>query len=617
MAKMDTQERAFVNRTTRLIVDTQTLRGTIVDHASGGGWQFTILDHLWATSPDGDDLPCKLVSVDDVALGAGGVVADVRVGDNAYRLAVWLESDAAEVVFDLQPLDEPARIADFQFPGPLLPLHGPVTQLVLPQKNTNGIVQYPAHHEHWARTCGEIRLMMPFWGLGAETLDLLCMLETADDITLAVEKAVRKPLEASSVWTASLGTIRYPRRLRVTLLPAGGYVPMAKAYRAYVKARGQFKSLAEKIAERPLARQVVGGPYFSLGYLPFSERKFRQVVDGLRRIGYTNGVIGPIDHIQWDSGAWLNDYQPFIKAPQFGKIAADAGFAAFAWLYLDDILTWDSYYDPSWVVQTDEGRAIEGWFNRDYEYQLVCSKVLREKHTLMRDAIMAYDALHFDTTTSKVLTECWHPDHTMSRTEDRESRRARLADVASWGKLVGSETGYDWAFDVYDYCSSNPRRGLETGLPVPAYHVPLLGLVYHDAVVSYCWEYDPYNGRYFGQNWAHDKLLYDVMAGNPPTVAPVFGYFPVIQRPAPPVEAHWVTWEDPSTQQTLRDALPVAQLHGRTAHQELLDHVFLDDTRSVTRTVYADGTEVLVNFGAEAQAVEGRPQLAPRSYRIA
>ena len=105
------------------------------------------------------------------------------------------------------------------------------------------------------------------------------------------------------------------------------------------------------------------------------------------------------------------------------------------------------------------------------------------------------------------------------------------------------------------------------------------------------------------------------MAGNPPTVAPIFGYFPVIRRPWPPVEARWVTWEDPATQKLLRDALPVAQLHGRTAHQEMVDHAFVDDERRVTRTVYQDGTAALVNFGTEAQEVEG-VVLAPRSYRV-
>ena len=619
MPQAEAQAQTFRNETLQLTVDPQTLAGRIVDLGSGSGWQFDVLDHLRAVGKEQIELPYRLLRVESSAAGAGGIQADVAVGANRYRLAMWLEADAPSMLFELQPLDEPDRVQQIVFPGPLLPTHGAVTQLVLPRMLTNGVVHRPRPEDHWVHrltVASHSGLNMPFWGLEAPGNDVLAIIETADDVDVALEKSIRKPLQVSTVWNASLGRLRYPRRLRISVLKPGGYVNMAKAYRTYVQEHGRFKTLAQKIEERPLAQQVVGGPYFSVGYLPYSERKLRQIVNGLRAIGYTSGIIGPIDHIQWDSGAWLNDYQPFIQAPHYRPIAAESGFSAFSWLYLEDILPWDRYFDPNWVVRTEDGKMIEGWFNRDYEYQLLCSKVLKEQHRRLRDHIMQHDALHFDTTTAKALTECWHPEHMMSRSEDRESRRARLAEVASWGKLIGSEAGYDWAFDIYDFCSSNPRRAMETGLPVPAEHVPLLGLVYHDSVVSYCWEYDPYNKSYFGVDWSQDKLLYDIMAGNPPTVAPIMGYFPVIRRPAPPVEAYWVMWEDPATQQLLREALPAAQLHGRTAHHPMIDHTFIDEDRKVTRTVYQDGTYALVNFSCEPYEVEGGHVLAPRRYHI-
>jgi hypothetical protein len=143
----------------------------------------------------------------------------------------------------------------------------------------------------------------------------------------------------------------------------------------------------------------------------------------------------------------------------------------------------------------------------------------------------------------------------------------------------------------------------------------MLGLVYHDSIVSYCWEYDPYNPSYLGGDWSRKKLLYDAMAGNPPTVSPVFGYFPVIRRPAPPVESRWVMWEDEQTQRLLREALPIAQLHGKTAHTPMIDHERLVEDGTVTRTTYADGTSVLVNQGAEPWS-EGTIVLPPEDYRI-
>lgn len=600
-----------------LIVDPTSLVGEIRDPVSGEGWRFDPLSVLRAEG-NASMPPCRLVAAERAERGAGGIEATIGVGENRYRCAIWLDKSLPDVLFELEPLDEPVRLDALVFPGPLLPKRGAVTLLALPKMLTNGIVYRPAAQDHWVQSlnvASHSGLNMPFWGVEAGASGLLAILETADDVVLGLTKSVHRSLEVDPRWTASLGSIRYARRLRVRLLAGGGYVGMAKAYRGYVIEQGQFKTLAEKIDERPGVRQLVGGPYFHVGYLPFSERKFRQVVAGLRDLGYRNGIIGPIDHIQWGSGAWLNDYQPFIKAPHFAEIASKAGFAAFAWLYLEDILPWDPFFDPSWLAQREDGQTSEGWFNQDYEYQLLCTKVLHEKHRLLKEEMTRFDALHFDTTTSKGLTECWHPEHRMSKSEDRESRWDRLAEVAGWGGVIGSEAGYDWAFNVYDFCSSNPRRAMETGLPVAADHVPLLGLVYHDAVVSYCWEYDPYNKSYFGEDWSREKLLYDAMAGNPPTLSPVLGYFPVVRRPAPPIESRWVTWEDPATQQVLRDALPIAQLHGRTAHQEMIDHAFLDEDHSIARTSYQGGLTVLVNFGDERREIEG-VTLEPRGYRI-
>lgn len=620
MPESSTDLYSIGNDQVHLVIDPRDLSGGMMARGNDAqGWRFEPLAHLRFTDAAGEAAPWRLLAVERSDRGDGGIEALIGVLDNTYRASIWLERESAGVVFELAPLGEPDRIGTVNFPGPLLPVAGPVSQFALPRMRTNGLVHRPVTHEHWAHrmnVASHSGLNMPFWGLGAASQGLLAIIETAEDVDLTIEKSIREPLAVATSWTASLGTLRYPRRLHCRIVADDSYVAIAKAYRRYVKQQGTFRSLAEKMDARPGVAQVVGGPYFSLGYLPFSERKFRQVVRGLREIGYTNGIIGPVDHIQWGSGEWLNDYQPFIHAPRFAGIAAEAGFAAFAWLYLEDILRWDRYFDPEWLAQREGGESVEGWFNWDYEYRLICSKVLLEQHRQLRGEISAFEALHFDTTTSKELIECWHPDHPMSKSDDRESRRARLAEVASWDILIGSEAGYDWAFDVYDFCSSNPRGDMETGMPGRFSHIPLLGLVYHDAIVSYCWEYDPYNTSYLGGDWSRQKLLFDLMAGNPPTVAPIFGYFPVIRRPAPPVESRWVTWEDPVTQQLLRDALPVARLHGRTAHLEMIDHMMLADDGSVTRTVYEDGTAALVNVGPD-DFEAGGVRLTAGEYAIA
>jgi hypothetical protein len=602
-----------------LIVDPATLAGEFrLPGTEGGRWRFDPLAHLRVSDPAGNPVHWQVEEIGPVPGSEFAVEARMRASANTYRLAVGLDSATGDLLLEIAPLAEPETIGRIAFPGPLVPVDDDISLLSLPLIRTNGVMTEPSPNDHWATTIvigAHSGLNMPFWGMAAATHSLVGIIETPDDAHLQLVKTVRQPLLVEPDWQSSLGYLRYPRRLRMVLLADASYVSMALAYRQYVQRTGQFRSLAEKIDARPGVQQVIGGPYFSMGYLPLSERKFRQVVIGLREIGYTNGIIGPIDHIQWDSGEWLNDYQPFIHAPHFSGIAAEQGFVAFCWLYLEDILRWDPYFDPEWLLTGKDGNPVEGWFNRDYEYAQICTRVLLEQHTQLRDRISSFDALHFDTTTAKDLVECWHPDHPMTRSQDRESRHARLAEVASWNPIIGAEAGYDWAFDVMDFCSNNPRADLSIHLPGSFSHIPLLGLVYHDSIVSYCWEYDPYNPSYLGGDWSRQKLLYDAMAGNPPTVAPVFGYFPVISRPAPPVASKWVMWEDEQTQRLLRDALPIAQLHGKTAHQPMINHERLSTDGAITRTVYADGTTVLVNQGEEPWSDAGTTVPA-HDYRI-
>jgi hypothetical protein len=76
-----------------------------------------------------------------------------------------------------------------------------------------------------------------------------------------------------------------------------------------------------------------------------------------------------------------------------------------------------------------------------------------------------------------------------------------------------------------------------------------------------------------------------------------------------------VTWEDPSTQRLLREALPVARLHGYTAMLEMIDHCRLPDEH-VTRTVYAGGTRVVINRGAVPATTDDGRVVGACDYQI-
>ncbi|MGW5365177.1 hypothetical protein [Actinopolymorpha pittospori] len=597
-----------------LSVDPGTLGGSIESPSGSNRWTFAGVESIAAEGSDG---PVRLESCESLERGCRAVL---RLGAVVVSVEITLADTPSTVTFTLTPLTDAEVATPLRYPPPLRPADARVVELALPIKTTNGIAYHPAPGDELDFTFdaaggNTTGLSMPFWSTSTAGGGLLSTFVDQDDVELTVTSDTDTGVDVAVGWRGSLGTLRYPRRVNHTLLEEPGYVAAALTYRRAVVAAGRFRSLADKIAERPVVGRIIGAPYFSTGYLPFSRRKLLQVLTGLRDIGYRSGLLGPIDFLQWDAGPWLNDYQPFISAPEFAAPITEAGFTPFAWFYLEDILDFDPSYDPAMLALDRDGSVPQGWVNRDYRYARVCDAVLAEHGRRLRERAGTFAALHFDTTTCKALSECWSPEHPMSRSADREARRAWLGEVAGWGHLIGSEGGCDWAFDVMDFCSNNPRRGVQTNFPARARHIPLQGLVYHDSIVSYGWEYDPYNKSYWGGDWSRVKILDDVMCGNPPTVSPVLGYFPVIGAGEGAVASSWVTWEDPETQRLLREALPVARLHGQTALHPMLSHAYLDDAGTVSRTTYADGTEVVVNAG-EKPFDDGGASLAGSSYRI-
>jgi len=595
-----------------LRVDPHTFAGFFEQSDSSNRWDFDLpVPSAPGTAPE--------VLPDSVQRLERGLRGTVLIDGSPVAVEIGLSGAGGSIDFNLSPMDDKPRSRALRL-APVLRPHGRrSSELALPLKTTQGIVSRPTPDEQLDFTIDAAGnnsegLSMPFWSLSAAGGGVLAILETPDDVQLTVRCDLSTGVWVEVGWLPSLGRLRYRRTLHYVLVPEG-YQAAALAYREHVIRSGRFKSLAQKIDERPEVAGLVGAPYFSTGYLPYSARKLKQVLRGLRTIGYTAGLLGPIDYLQWQAEPWLNDYQPFISAPEYAQIIAAEGFTPFAWFYLEDILEFDPSYDRTMLAVDEHDQVPTGWENRDYRYARVCDAVLAKHGRKLRDRAGQYTGLHFDTTTCKALMECWSPEHPMNRTEDRLARRSWLDEVAGWGHLIGSEGGCDWAFDVMDYCSNNPRRDLQTNFPGSAQHVPLQGLVYHDSIVSYGWEYDPYNRSYWGGDWSREKLLYDVMCGNPPTVSPVFGYFPVISGGVQAVSSSWVTWEQEDTQRLLRAALPVAMLHGETALSAMIEHSWLDEEGDVSRTVYSNGTSVLVNAGGLAFD-DHDVHLEASSYRI-
>ena len=122
--------------------------------------------------------------------------------------------------------------------------------------------------------CG---LNITWFGASQQGSNVLCYLPEAADMALrvagnAVFDGEGNPVDnhqgdlpgeryssLTPVWRASRGALGYARQLQVSLVE-GGYVGMAKRYRAYVKASGRYVSLREKIEKNPAVAGMLGDP---------------------------------------------------------------------------------------------------------------------------------------------------------------------------------------------------------------------------------------------------------------------------------------------------------------------------------------------------------------------
>ena len=614
------------------------LSGVIKNKTTGEDWRFDIGGSLGAMPDNDPGENCEVSAVEILNRGAGGAQARAVIGGENFTVSIWLDRLEPDVVFELAPLDgKPSRLSGVRFPGPIIPASQPVAELILPVMATQGLSHRPLPDEEWHKEfmLWEHGLSAPLWGIMSGAGGALTIINTPDDCGAVIGKRRGDALRIEPYWVPSLGAFSYARRMTVCFTQTPHYAEMARRYRRYVTDQGRFKSLKEKIEERPAVGKLLGAPYVYVGYQPLNENLLKRVMDGMKALGYDTCLFGPITVNAWDN-AWMNDYVPLIQMDRdvyrYGK---ELGYLPYAWEWLEDMMESSRFYNKDMPYILPDGEPMKGWSNRDYRYRLVCSRMLAENYTKLAPEIECAPALHMDVTTHIPVRECWRPDHRVTRAMDIEYKRERMRGYAAAGKVFGSEGGYDWAFDLYDFCSTNPRIGslIDSDnfyIPVPNRLIPFLSIVYHDSVLMYWYEQDTYmRDRNDMMKWFHgvepgpenyeyrDKLLFDIMAGNPPTLSPCGCVFNMnLLDPKNPIELKWVTYDDPRTQRILRDALPVAQNHARYGLLRIDSQQYLDEPRLVSRTVYEDGTAFYVNFGCEPFRTESGETVPGRDWIV-
>lgn len=275
------------------------------------------------------------------------------------------------------------------------------------------------------------------------------------------------------------------------------------------------------------------------------------------------------------------------------------------------------------------GKVRPSWRIEDQQWNAVCSSVMadykaRENAGAMAD--MSWD--HFDVVTCAANDECHaldHPGHLgrpLSRAEDRANLQALLRAGQHGNRAVSSESFNDAYAADYDL-------GSVKAFPMfrhwPFWPVPLTGLVYHDSLIHSHWEVHNYNFAGFSRMGPDGLFEYgggrprlqsalDALMGTPPDVFPFGAQYQWTGRGAETSLTSF-RFEDPEVQLALRHALPVARLHREIGRLEMTEFDILSEDGNLQRSVFADGTAVVANFGPELRRdVEGVGSLAGESW---
>ncbi len=451
---------------------------------------------------------------------------------------------------------------------------------------------------------------MPWFGQVRASASYQAIIETYYD---AGGYYLHSPGEFSLVrphWYSSLGKLRYPRRIRYIFEEEGSYVSMAKRYRRYVQENEQFVSLKEKLARNPKVAEVIGKPVIHLGslyhFVPEAELfnkeriennhnlvPFAVLAQQLRDLK-SNGIEDAYVHLDgWGFYGYDNGHPDVLPAGEeqggweglrdFAKTCEDLGYLfAVHDQYRDfytDAVSYNLDLNYTNADGTAPGAAVWCGGPQTFLSAVFAQGYVRRNHDLFAANGVHPQGAYLDVFAVADLDESFQRAHPMTREDCAKFRRSCFDLLRARGYVMSSEEPVDYAIPSLDLVHHGPYAtsphlggGNRTGIPVP-----LFNLVYHDAILL-PWEMGEDGG--WGIPKGDAGRLHCLLNAGLPYVGPG------------------------ASEMDIKRVNEAATLAGRLAHQEMVNHEFLNPSHRKQRTTYADGTQVTVDFDTKEYKIE-------------
>ena len=442
---------------------------------------------------------------------------------------------------------------------------------------------------------------MPWWGHLREGHGILAIVETPDDAGGVYRHAAGGPTRVAPRWYASLGLLRYARTIRYVLQPEATHVTLAKRYRRAVIERGDFVSLREKVARTPALNEVIGRPVIHQGSLyhfvsdsalfnkqkveanhqlqTFDElagilREYKKAgiesayvhLDGWGFYGYDSGHPDPLP-VGPEQGGWdgLKRYADTCRELGY--------FFALHDNYRDFYFNAVSFDDRMAVVRLDGSREEHSTWCGGRQVILnprFAPEYVRRNHDLFALHGIPVQGTYIDVFSVVPLEESAQPGMPLTRSDCTRYRRQCFEILLARGYVVSSEEGTDYLAPVLHLVhhapyATYPRIGGGDACGIPA---PLFSLVYHDALLI-PWEMGDDGG--WGIPRGDSGRLHCLLNAGLP----------------------YVYSADPEAVRRVNEAAELARYCGMS---EMVSHEFLGEGYRRQKSVFSDGTEVMVDF---------------------
>ncbi|MCE9616072.1 MAG: hypothetical protein K8T26_17510 [Lentisphaerae bacterium] len=522
-----------------------------------------------------------------------------QAGGLAITLSIVIETATGDLVASVDAEEAGGGIQSLWWPGPVRFETPGDQETVFPLMQ--GMLLPGTWPHAWGAkelTVNHRLFYMPWWGQRRGAAGYVGIIEHDADAGCRLEHPAGGPTSVGPRWDASLGRLRYARRVRYRFFDRCDYVSMCKHYRAHVKRRGRFVSLREKIAARPALAGLIGAPvihegisyhihpasdyYNKLGAndwcVPFSERA-RQL-----RALKARGVARAYLHLDgWGVKGYDRAHPDYLPPNEeaggwegmraLSETCRELGYLLALHDQYRDYYKDAVSFSPDNALHDAAGQIPEQarWFGGPQSAlctMLAPAYVLRNHRQLQERGVLV-DGTYLDVFAARIPDECFHPWHRMSRRDCLEARVRCFAIIRDLEGIVSSEEPLDFALPHLDLTHYGPYVIMELFLSkedVQPPVAPLWNLVYHDALFI---------------PWSIGAVTWSdgIPAGHAPAAhAALHGGMPYLS-----IEP---------TDDELARVKAHTDLHARVALEEMVSHAFLNEARTLQRAVYANGVSI-------------------------